>query len=72
MWAYRVRGRANLYLKTSGVLASPRGVCYSDGKVYVADFVQGQIYRLHDSKAEETPAAFLLLEDSFALECVSH
>lgn len=72
MWAYRVRDRANLYLKTSGVLSSPRGVCYSDGRVYVADSAQGQIYRFHDSRAEETPAAFLLLEDAFALECVSH
>jgi hypothetical protein len=72
VWAYRVNGRSNLYLKTSGVLTSPRGVCYSDGRVYVADFAQGEIFRLHDSKAEETPTPFLLLEGSFALECVSH
>lgn len=72
IWAYRVRGSTNLYLKSSGFFTDPRGICYGDGRVYVADFEIGEVFYFKDNRREEEdPKGFVRLEGAYGLECVN-
>lgn len=69
---YRIRGNANMFLKSSGFFSDPRGLCYGDGRVYVADFDIGEVFYFDDSRREEEdPKGFVRLEGAYGLECIN-
>jgi len=59
-------------LKSSNFFRDPRGICYGDHDVYVADYAQGQVWYFADNKKEEVDAKlFLQLTNAYALACIN-
>mmetsp|Transcript_24026 Transcript_24026/g.42679 ORF Transcript_24026/g.42679 Transcript_24026/m.42679 type:complete len:373 (-) Transcript_24026:13-1131(-) len=53
-------------------LTTPKGMCYADGSVYVADVNTASIYKLSDSlEADADPEVYLTLSNPYALECIN-
>lgn len=59
-------------MKSSGFFTQPRGICYGDGRVYVADFSIGEVYYFADNKKEQPdPDGFVRIEGAYGLECIN-
>lgn len=71
VWAYDREDKDQVKLKTSGVLGQPRGACYGDDHVYVADHASGTIYRMDDDGGFETPEPFIRVEGAYNVHCVN-
>lgn len=71
VWAYDREDRDQVKLKTSGVMGQPRGACYGDDHVYVADHASGTIYRMKDNGSLETPDPFIRVDGAYNVHCVN-
>lgn len=61
-----------MYLKSEDFFRDPRGICYGDGDVYVADYGQGQVWYFPDNDNEDVdPKLFLQLTNAYALSCIN-
>ncbi|CAG9312623.1 unnamed protein product [Blepharisma stoltei] len=67
---FDIENAANSFVKVSK-LSEPRGLCYGDGKVYIADHYDGKIYKVSDSDEEETPSVIINLQGVYAVFCVN-
>mmetsp|Transcript_8232 Transcript_8232/g.16218 ORF Transcript_8232/g.16218 Transcript_8232/m.16218 type:complete len:774 (+) Transcript_8232:159-2480(+) len=59
-------------VKTISYIDSPRGICYSDGSIFVADFSTGIILELNDDEDEEDGELYDSVEGAYALLCVNY
>jgi hypothetical protein len=51
---------------------TPRGLCYSDGSVYLADFEAGQITEFSEDSDEEEGEFYQAVSGAYALFCVNY
>lgn len=73
MWAIDANGDKERYIKSTDFFRDPRGLCYGDGKVYVADYEKGEVYFLHDNdKVNEKPKEFVKIQGAYGLYCVNY
>ena len=72
VWAYDTQDEDKQHIKSTGFFKDPRGLCYGDGKVYVADYELGEVYTLDDdSDDNETPKEFVKIQGAYNVFCVN-
>jgi sugar lactone lactonase YvrE len=71
VWVYDLDDE-ELSIKSNKYIEDPRGICYSDDSVYVADFARGQITELDDDADDEEGELWEAVENAYALFCVNY
>mgnify|MGYP000238004742 CR=1 FL=1 len=75
VWAYDTQEEDNnqdMIIKSANFFKSPRGVCYGDGNVYVADYEKGGVYQLSDNSDEnEVPEEVIMIQGVYNMFCVN-
>jgi hypothetical protein len=71
VWVYDLDDE-EVSIKTNKYIEDPRGICYSDDSVYVADFARGQIIELDDDDDNESGDLWEAVEHAYALFCVNY
>ena len=71
VWTVDDNDPNDLQLKSQDFLEQPRGMCYGDGYVYLAEYDVGNVWRFRDNRKEETPDMFIGLEGAYAVFCVN-
>jgi len=59
------------YLKSKEFFGDPRGICYGEDKVFVADYERGVVYIMGDNEDEETPEGYVRIEGAYNVFCVN-
>jgi hypothetical protein len=73
VWAIDTKEDKKKYVKSTDFFRDPRGLCYGDGKVYVADYEKGEVYFMHDnSKVNEKPREFVKIQGAYGLYCINY
>lgn len=62
----------DINLKCEDLLSKPRGMCYGDGHVYLAEYEIGNIWKFRDNDKEEKPDLFIGLQGAYAVFCVNY
>jgi len=75
LWSLDRDDKSDTVERVKGLLEDPRGLCYGDDTVYVADFAGGKIYEFDDDDDEEEEADDLdiwtAIDHPYALYCVN-
>lgn len=72
IWAFRYQGKPSLYLKSAEFFTSPRGLCYSNGNVYIADYSQGEVFYFPDNQSERVALkGFIRVAGAYGLACIN-
>mmetsp|Transcript_34412 Transcript_34412/g.60321 ORF Transcript_34412/g.60321 Transcript_34412/m.60321 type:complete len:445 (+) Transcript_34412:29-1363(+) len=72
LWVMDKEDKTELTTKDSKYLESPRGVCYGDDDIYVADFARGLVNKYDDDDdVEDDSDTFVEIEGAYAVYCVN-
>mmetsp|Transcript_25100 Transcript_25100/g.44003 ORF Transcript_25100/g.44003 Transcript_25100/m.44003 type:complete len:441 (+) Transcript_25100:42-1364(+) len=72
LWVMDREDKEELTTKDSKYLQSPRGVCYGDDSVYVADFSRGLVLEYDDDDDNEDDSDdFVEIDGAYAVYCVN-
>lgn len=72
LWVMEKDDKNELTTKDSKYLQDPRGVCYGDDDIYVADFERGLITKYDDDDDQEDSSSdFIEIEGAYAVYCVN-
>mmetsp|Transcript_8234 Transcript_8234/g.16221 ORF Transcript_8234/g.16221 Transcript_8234/m.16221 type:complete len:742 (+) Transcript_8234:143-2368(+) len=72
LWAMDREDKSEAIEKASKFFAEPRGVCYGQNDLYVADYSRGQIYDFNDNDDEESGDVWETIEYPYAVYCVNN
>lgn len=71
VYAFDTMDEEKTYLKSKEFFGAPRGICYGEDKVFVADYERGVVYSMGDNNDEETPEGYVRIEGSYNVFCVN-
>jgi hypothetical protein len=72
LWVMDREDKDEASIKANRYLADPRGVCYGEDNVYVADYVRGQILEFDDDDDEEGSGdLWEEIKNPYAVYCVN-
>lgn len=72
LWVMDREDKEDLTTKDSKYLQSPRGVCYGDDNIYVADFKRGLVMEYDDNDDNEDDSdSFVEIEGAYSVYCVN-
>lgn len=72
LWVMEKDDKNELTTKDSKYLVDPRGVCYGDDDIYVADFGRGLVLEYDDNDdQEDNNDDFIEIEGAYAVYCVN-
>jgi hypothetical protein len=71
VWVYDL-DEEELSIKSNKYIEDPRGICYSENSVYVADYARGQVTELEDDDDHEEGDLWEAVEHAYALFCVNY
>lgn len=72
IWAFRYQGKPSLYLKSVDFFEAPRGLCYSQGNIYIADYSQGEVFSFPDNHNEKVASqGFIRVSGAYGLACIN-
>lgn len=71
IWAVDDDNSDELYMKNKDLMKKPRGMCYGDSNVFVADYEDGIIWIFKDNGKQENPEMFIAIQGSYSVFCVN-